>query len=87
MNEGLLKRSLRAVGATALAIGLSFSFLAPAEATNKNTTPGNNSADCRIDWNASAVMGADLTNDDPEYPGLMVDPEGNPVEHYSNGFH
>ena len=55
-----------------------------ANATNGGTVSGNLTDGCDVSWRASAVMDADLTNDDPEYPGLMVALDGSPV-HYTNG--
>src|SRR5690625_971247 len=56
----------------------------PAAATNESTQPGVNTTTCAVDWEASSVLDSDLSNDDPNYPGLMVDLAGKPV-HYSNG--
>lgn len=75
------------VGAIAAAVLLAVTGLGTvtaANATNGGTVTGNLSDGCAVNWRASAVLDADLTNDDPEYPGLMVDLQGNPV-HYTNG--
>jgi len=71
------------IGVLALSVG----FLAaaqPAEATNRGTQNGDESKECSALWRAETVLDADLTNDDAEYPDLMVDFAGDPV-HYTNG--
>lgn len=51
-----------------------------AYACNAGTTSGNNSTLCSVSWDAKTIMSSALTNDDAEYPGLMVDYEtGQPV--------
>ncbi len=70
----------------ALAAGLlaALALSTPAHATNKGTVSGVASHACSLVWNAKTVMDVDLKNDDPNYPNLMVDLNGNPVD-YSNG--
>ena len=81
-------KTKRGVFATILAAILGLTIFAPtiASATNKGTESGDysNADTCVVDWRASTVMSTALTNDDPEYPGLMVDLAGQPVD-YSNG--
>lgn len=68
-------------------LALVFALLAigrVAEATNESTEHGNHSQACSVVWKAGAILDADLTNDDPEHPGLMVNLQGEKVA-YSNG--
>lgn len=76
--------------ATAGAVGLSaIALLIPfASATNLGTksgveTPANS---CDVRWTAATVMDSDLQNDDPKYPGLMVDLDGKPMSGGVNAF-
>lgn len=55
-----------------------------AQATNLGTVSGVASHSCSLVWNAKTVMDVDLKNDDPNYPNLMVDLDGKPMD-YSNG--
>lgn len=74
-------------GAAVVAAAIAFTGVssAPAaHATNTGTVSGHLSDGCEVYWRASAVLDSDLTNDDSEYPGLMVDLGGAPV-HYTNG--
>lgn len=61
--------------------------LSPASATNSGTTSGDHSQHvCEVSWTTSAILSPSLTNDDPEYPGLMVDFQGNPVQYMNGGY-
>ncbi len=67
------------------AVIVSISLLAlPAQATNVGTKGGESGSGCVVDWETDAVLDANLTNMDVEYPGLMVNLKGEPV-HYTNG--
>ncbi len=81
-----MKQSLKAGLTVALAAALGATLAQVADATNPGTKDGvrNDATACTLDWHASAVLDANLTNDDAEYPGLMQDFDGNTV-HYSNG--
>lgn len=58
-----------------------------AYACNAGTQSGNNSDGCTVRWDAKTIMTSLLTNDDPEYPNLMVDYEtGEPVQGGQNAY-
>lgn len=48
--------------------------------------PGDSTSGCDVSWGASAVLDADLANDDAEYPDLMVDLQGQPVQYANGGY-
>lgn len=79
-----MKRILAALAALLGLLAGLFGLAAPAQATNPGTISGNETEGCAVSWRSSAVLDSDLANDDPEYPGLMTDADGNPA-HFSNG--
>lgn len=86
MERARTPRHLVVAGLAAVAAMGSLALIGaqPAFATNTGTAPGDSTSACDVVWEASAILDADLANDDAEYPGLMVDLQGQPV-HYTNG--
>ncbi|WP_180372229.1 hypothetical protein, partial [Boudabousia liubingyangii] len=77
----------RKIAAFAATTALLVAGLTPwAQATNAGSKNGYTPiGECSSQWQAESVLKADLTNDDPRYPNLMVDYHSGKTAHYSNG--
>ncbi|MDO5053612.1 MAG: hypothetical protein Q4E05_12065, partial [Pseudoclavibacter sp.] len=85
MERGAVRRGLAVAATAAATLALIGVGASGAAAINQGSAHGNRTVGCSVMWDASSVLKTNLQNDDPDYPNLMVRPDGSPVDSYSNG--
>lgn len=75
----------RTLVAAVVASCMAFAMAPPVSATTRVTQDGNDTVGCQVSWNAASTLNTRLTNNDPEYPNLMIGIDGEAIDGYADG--